>query len=87
MSVPNEILLIIYDLCDKPDRINMNRAFNWDYKSVNPFKDHKFLSINTLTEYGNSQHTFLTFYMKVCVYPFPPYYRYKWKIVQQYLLS
>lgn len=41
MSIPNEILMTVYDFCDKPTRINMNRAFNWNYLCINPYKDYQ----------------------------------------------
>jgi hypothetical protein len=38
MRLPNEVVLQIYDYCDAPTRISMNRAFNWDYRHANPFQ-------------------------------------------------
>jgi hypothetical protein len=40
--LPIELILGIYDYCDKETRININRAFKWSYKNTNPFKDYQF---------------------------------------------
>ena len=37
--IPTEILLIIYNYSDINTRIQLNKAFNWNYVNVNPFKD------------------------------------------------
>lgn len=40
MTIPNELMIMIYDFCDKPTRININRAYNWNYYCINPYKDY-----------------------------------------------
>ena len=41
--IPIELILYIYNLCDKSTRININRAYDWSYKEINPYKDHMFI--------------------------------------------
>ena len=40
--IPDELILNIYNFCDIPTRININRAFGWNYKLLNPYKDTDF---------------------------------------------
>ena len=44
MNLPDELILNIYDFCDFSTRININRAFNWNYKAINPYKNYNFIS-------------------------------------------
>lgn len=38
-----DIIFCVYNLCDETTRVNINRAFNWKYSFINPYKDHKFI--------------------------------------------
>lgn len=40
--IPLEIIINIYNFCNYETRININRAFNWDYSYINPYKDYSF---------------------------------------------
>jgi len=39
--LPNELLIIIYKLADNHTRLNMNKAFGWSFKSMNPFEEYR----------------------------------------------
>lgn len=41
--LPIDIIFCVYNLCDVTTRININRAFNWKYSFINPYKGHKFI--------------------------------------------
>jgi hypothetical protein len=49
--LPNEILLIIYKYSDIKTRINFNRAHNWSFRYINPYKDSiKFVVLKYVME-------------------------------------
>ncbi len=64
-KLPIELILIIYDFCDKPTRININKAYKWNYKYVNPFKEFSFINKNA---YITNYIYYPTFLMTVYVY-------------------
>lgn len=67
MELPDEILLEIYKHCDFETRITLNRIFNWNFKTVNPYYDHKFKPFSSLISLYRSINLF-----KLKPFPFQP---------------
>jgi hypothetical protein len=39
--LPNELLIMIYKFSDNHTRLNMNKAFGWSFKEMNPFEEYR----------------------------------------------
>jgi hypothetical protein len=37
--LPNELLIIIYKMSDTETRVKLNKVFNWNFRSINPYED------------------------------------------------
>lgn len=39
LKLPNELLVIIYKMSDIETRIKLNKIFNWNFRSINPYEN------------------------------------------------
>lgn len=39
--LPNKLLIMIYKFSDNHTRLNMNKAFEWSFKEMNPFEEYR----------------------------------------------
>lgn len=39
LKLPNELLVIIYKMSDIETRIKLNKIFNWNFRSLNPYEN------------------------------------------------
>ena len=37
--LPNEILIIIYKMTNIETRVKLNKVFNWNFRSMNPYEN------------------------------------------------
>jgi hypothetical protein len=38
-KLPNELLVVIYKMSDIETRVKLNKVFNWNFRSLNPYEN------------------------------------------------